>query len=545
MNRPFHCRLCLVIVFLAMQGITLAQQLPGLSNITGNFEINAQYYRPDSAINAPEVPEKILDNAFMLLNFNYGNFRAGVRFEAYQNPLLGFSSRYAGSGIPYRFASYVTENLEVTAGNYYDQFGNGLIFRSYEERQLGIDNAMDGVRVVYSPHPGVRFKGIMGTQRLYWEKGPGIVRGGDAEFQLNDAIDFLKDAKTRVTIGGSAVSKYQNDDDPLYRLPENVTAVAGRTTLNFGKIQFDGEYAYKYNDPSSDNGYIYKEGRALYLNGMYNRKGMGIRVTAKWIDNMSFRSDRNAKLNDLSINYLPAISKQYIYRLSTLYPYATQPNGESAYSAEFYYLLKAGSKLGGKYGTNISINGSSTTSIDKNPVNNDTLGYSTPFMSMGDNVYYQDFNLEISRKISKKGKLILSYVYQVYDKVIIEQEEGKQITAHTGIIDYTHKISNKHSIRTELQHLYTDQERKNWAMALVEYAISPSWSFAVFDEYNYGNDDPDRRFHYYNFSGAYTKGGTRISAAYVRQRAGLLCVGGVCRLVPASNGVNLTITSRF
>ena len=40
-------------------------------------------------------------------------------------------------------------------------------------------------------------------------------------------------------------------------------------------------------------------------------------------------------------------------------------------------------------------------------------------------------------------------------------------------------------------------------------------------------------------------GGTRLMIGWARQRAGLLCVGGVCRFVPASNGVTLTISSRF
>ena len=44
-----------------------------------------------------------------------------------------------------RYATYSIDNLEITAGNYYDQLGSGLIFRSYEEKGLGIDNAMDGV----------------------------------------------------------------------------------------------------------------------------------------------------------------------------------------------------------------------------------------------------------------------------------------------------------------------------------------------------------------------------------------------------------------
>ena len=82
-------------------------------------------------------------------------------------------------------------------------------------------------------------------------------------------------------------------------------------------------------------------------------------------------------------------------------------------------------------------------------------------------------------------------------------------------------------------------------MALIEYSISPHWAFTVYDEYNYGNEESDHRYHYYNASFAYTHNANRFSIGYVRQRAGLLCVGGVCRVVPASNGVGLSITSRF
>ena len=119
------------------------------------------------------------------------------------------------------------------------------------------------------------------------------------------------------------------------------------------------------------------------------------------------------------------------------------------------------------------------------------------------------------------------------------------IHANIGVVDVTYKINTKKSVHLEVQHLYSKQERKNWAMALLEYSISPNWSFTFFDEYNYGNDEKDLRIHYYNASLGYTLNGTHISLGYGRQRSGLLCVGGVCRFVPASNGWNISITSRF
>ncbi|MEP7265741.1 MAG: DUF6029 family protein [Bacteroidota bacterium] len=545
MIKRYSTKIFLVVITLLQNSqFTIAQQVvPG---INGNFEINSQYYEADSAIEAPEVKEKLLNNGFLNLNYINGNFRAGLRYEAYLNPLLGFDSRFQGSGIPFRYASYNYEGIDVTVGNFYDQFGNGLIFRSYEERAIGTDNAMDGIRVAYQPIKGVTLKGLVGRQRDFFELGEGLVRGADADVQLSDAIPKLKDSKLRVGLGGSFVSKFQADDDIVRILPENVASFAARTNINVGKFAFNAEYAYKYNDPYIGNGFIYKNGEALYLNASYTKKGIGAAITAKRIDNMGYRSERSATVNQLIINYLPAINKQHTYRLVTLYPYATQPNGEMGISGELYYNFKSGTSLGGKYGTTIAINASSVNDIKRTPASNDTLGYESDFFAIGETKYYQDASLEVTKKISKKVKVIASYIYQLYNKDIVEGKNGfGLITAHTGVIELTWKITDKHSIRTEFQHLLANKDKGDWALALVEYSVSPYWSVAVYDEYNYGNEDTDHRYHYYNASFAYTKNANRFSLGYVRQRAGLLCVGGVCRVVPASNGVSLSITSRF
>ena len=89
--------------------------------------------------------------------------------------MQGYDSNFNGNGIPYRFAQYNVNGLDITVGNFYEQFGNGLIFRSYEEKTLGIDNVMDGIRLKYSPLKGLLLKGFVATQRLFWEQGPWMV----------------------------------------------------------------------------------------------------------------------------------------------------------------------------------------------------------------------------------------------------------------------------------------------------------------------------------------------------------------------------------
>jgi hypothetical protein len=251
-------------------------------------------------------------------------------------------------------------------------------------------------------------------------------------------------------------------------------------------------------------------------------------------------------LQDLNINYLPALPKTQTYRLATIYPYATQPNGEQGIDGEIFYTFSKGSALGGKYGTSVNINCSALNSIYMTPAENDTLGYETDYFRMGEDVYYRDINIEVTKKLTKKWKAILTYINQVYNKAVVEGKLGVPIVHdNIGIADITYKIDSRNSIRCELQHLWTKQDHKNWAMGLLEYTFSPNWSFTVYDEYNYGNDEKEQRIHYLNAALGYSKKANRIFLGYGRQREGLLCVGGVCRNVPAANGFTLTITSSF
>lgn len=516
------------------------------SNIHGNFEFNGQYYLSDSVIGAPEVPEKFLNNSFLNLNYDYQNFTAGLRYENYRNPLLGFERDYTGSGITYRFINYKKDNLDVTVGNFYDQFGNGLVFRSYEERGLGLDNAMEGVRVKYMPVSGLTIKGLVGVQRNYFTLGKGIVRGADIDWNLNESISKMKEKKTQIIIGGSFVSKYQEDDDNTYVLPQNVASGAGRINILSGGWNVGAEYAYKANDPSYTNGYIYKDGSATLLTATYSKPGFGFNFGAKRIDNMSFRSDRNAILNSLLINYLPAMTKQHTNILASFYPYATQPNGEFGFQGEVFFHIKEGKFLGGKRGADVSLNYSRAQGIDRQPTVDITEGYTSDFFKIGDEVYYEDFNVEYNTKIKKNLRMILTYVYVNYNESIITGVSGKgHVFSHIGIAELNWKIDSKHNLRTELQHLYTQQDKKSWVLLLAEYTVAPHWFFAGFTEYNYGNSDKDNRINYYNLSLGYTNNANRIAFGYGRQRAGLFCVGGVCRTVPASNGFNISITSSF
>lgn len=548
----------ILFYFISLTNIQAQGLLEG-GKVSGNFQLDAQIYQADSAIGAMEVPEKMLMNSFANLHYSQGNFNAGLRFESYLNPLLGYDPLYKGSGIPYWFGSWRNEQFEITVGHFYEQFGSGMVLRAYEERNLGFDNAFEGVKVVFKPLQAVTLKALIGKQRYFWEKGPGLVRGIDGDLSVNDLFKPESNLKTRLTLGGSFVSKYEPAEDiivndtSLLLLPENVGSWAARVNLNRAGLNVYAEYTRKINDPSSFNKFIYKDGESLLIQTSYATKGLGIMASAKRTDNMSFKSKRTETGSTLDINYLPALTRQHAYSLSAMYPYATQPNGEMAIQGQVNYKIPRGSKIGGKYGTDIAVNFSRVTSIEKQVAEGEsaigvagTKGYISAFFEFGDELYFQDFNIEVQRKFNQKYKVLLSYIYMKYNIDVIENHPGEPLVeAHIVIADMTYRYDNKNAVKLELQHMSTRQDKGNWIQYMMEYTIAPRWFFNFSDQYNYGNDDEEKQFHYPTIAMGYTRGSNRLAVSYGKQRQGILCVGGVCRTVPAASGLTVTLTSSF
>ena len=541
--------------------------------VSGNISVLFQSYQEDSIIGAVVPPSKSGFNAYSNLIYTQGNFSAGFRYESYLNSVLGFPGRFKGSGIGYRYARWSDPEIgvDVTVGNFYETFGAGVLLRSYEERNLGLDNAMDGVRLLLSPIDGINVKMVYGKQRLDFDSrlinSDGIVRGVDVEVSLNDIIPALKDSKLKVIPGYSFVSRFQDGgnivkDTLILELPENVAGWEYGTTVHYGMWKGGIGLTKKINDPSADNGYIYKEGEALmyYLTG--NIKDLTFLFQRSTTDNMSFRSDRDLLLFDAPINNIPAITKPHTYNLAaTLYPYATVINGESSFRGELYYRLKRGSKLGGKYGTKMNIVFATSYSLDTthlSGVDGVVYGYQRNSWGLGDSLNVQDISFEIERKFSKTFKAKAMYMNLIFNTLAtpVTTDYKGLVNANIYVLETQIRTNKRQSLRTEFQVLTTGkwrdiegelfkQDKGDWATVVAEYTWSPHWFVSVIDQYNFGNPDESKRVHYLFGSAGYVNGSHRLSIGYGKRREGIFCVGGVCRAVPASSGLEVTFTSSF
>ena len=506
----------------------------------------------------PEEDEKIgtgtysdwgLTNTYADLNLMSKYVDAGARLEFTEFPLPGFEPDFKGWGVPHIYVKGKLKGVDITAGDFYDQFGSGFVFRTYEERSLGIDNSLRGARVNVTGLKGVSFKVLGGLQRRYWDwSKDSWVGGADLELNLEQYSARMRDKNITWMVGGSYVLKHEKDEDIVvpgtnYRLnlPEMVSAFDVRSRFQKGDYSLLAEYAWKSQDPSFDNGYIYHRGNALMLSGSYSRRGMSALLQVKRSEDMAYRSQRSMNGNSVFINNMPAFAYQHTYALAALYPYATQAaGGEWAFQGEVGYNFARRTPLGGKYGTKLKVNFSHVRSLDKEDVDA-AEGYKSKFFKVGGETYYQDINVQMEKKLTKAFKLNLMYMNQRFNDAVIRQEDNGMIKSHIAVAEGKYQFNNKLTLRAEAQYLATKQDEGDWTYGLLELSVLPYFMFTVSDMWNNGESN----VHYYMGSVTFNYKAHRLMAGYGRTRAGYNCSGGVCRYVPATRGFQMSYNFNF
>lgn len=549
----------LIVCILAGAPLAVSAQysgdgIPDRVSVHGSVQADVLFPEDDATIGTEKYSEKILGNFYANAGVYSKYVDGGARIEYLEHPLPGFEKSFKGWGLANIFVKGKYRNMEVTLGDFYEQFGSGFILRTYEERSLGIDNSLRGARLKFNNIKGMRLTALAGIQRCFWNWSlKSKIAGADAEANLETYSSKLRDHNIIWTVGASYVYKHEKDQDIIVpetdlrlNLPLNVSAFDVRTHFNKGEWDILGEYAWKSSDPSADNNYTYAKGNALMLSGSYSKRGLSALIQAKRSENMSFRSRRAQLLTGAFINNMPAFAYQHTYALAAMYPYATQAApGEWAFQGAFSYQFKRKTALGGKYGTKLKANISYIRGIkreDAVPVHGSiygTDGGKTKFFGFGD-VYYTDLNLQLEKKITSAFHLNAMYMYQRYNQFVIEGHGG-MVNAHIGVLEAKYKFDKRFTLRGELQYLGTKQDRKDWCYGLVELSVLPYLMFSVSDMWNCGGDDT----HYYmaTITGNYRS--NRLMVGYGRTKAGYNCSGGVCRYVPASRGFQLSYNYTF
>ena len=554
-----------------------------LSHLSGSLESNLQWYNNDPEFLEVDYEDEYLrSNSYLRLDYEFlNNFTVGLQLESYEPmALLNYYKGYEGTDLATYYVNYKNESLNITAGYFYEQFGSGLLLRTYEERQLGWNNALRGGRVIYTPNSYLSATVLYGQMRNAFEISDTNLYGVNTNFDITNA--FKIESLSNLSLGLSYVGKQEDfSKNPDFinspNTPNLISSYAINLDADFGKFYTSMEYTIKGEDVAYQDlgGFLksvsdqFYKGNALLVDLGYTKKGIGINTTFRRIENMSFFAEsdfsnpKQNQFNMLSVNYIPALTKQQDFALGNIYVYQPQARlsiseiagqaGEIGSQIDAFYTIKKGTALGGKYGTKLTANFSYWALLDAK-FSDQEQTYDAEFLKFGKKLF-KDFNIEMRKKWSKTWNSIFTFQNGTTNKGVFTGEPvalANEVDFTIAVAEATYKFGKGKSIRLEAQHLWSESflvasniANGNWAGGTIEVNLNRNLSLYVNDIYNYDNYVEDYQIHYYNFGGSYSKGATRIALNYGRQRGGLLCVGGVCRFVPENTGLSLNLTTAF
>ena len=522
--------------------------------LTGSLESNSIYYLNDKALGDRSIP--FGSNDYLKLAYYNGRWSAGLQGDGYLPALVGYDDVRNAGGSDYTFAltqifvNYRGNGWDATAGDFFEQFGSGLVYRSFEDRQLGMNNATQGVRLTAQPTEWLSMKAFAGRPRLAVLTHAGSLLGGvDLSSNLSTVLDMQE---ISLLLEGSYVVRYEsltkegselwggfNIFEELGLYSPMTHLYSARGSLNWNSLSVKAEYVGKTMD-ISDNVSTASTGSALLGEVAYSKGKFNMMTQVRLLNNFGTRltlydlpivNDFGTSKVDAmgnTLNYIPALTRQHTYMLANLEPHQVNTHHELAAQTDLYYSIrhKKDRRNFWRFHLNASVAQNTETQ----------------------NLSWLDVNFDIERQWNKDWKATFLYSMQKRNP-----EKGVRdiiFTSHIFVADLTHKIDRRNSLRAELQYLSSNDYEGDWAAALVEYNMAPALSIFVSDMYNLQRVETDHnrnleKLHYYSIGASYTIGNTRAQLSYGRNRAGMVCSGGVCRYTPAYTGFNLLLSTSF
>lgn len=554
-------RLFLLPVLAAVLPVA-AQNTEDKGQFSGNLLLTYQKYLRDEEIGATtkvynENSSSV--DAWLYMNYRIKGYEFTMRYDGFFNsPLLVPTGSYTNHGIGFWQAHKTIDKLDITVGSFYDQFGSGILFRAYEQRQLGIDYAIQGVRLQYDILPNLRIKGFGGNQKGNVNDRFGFSKQVISGANIEGELAVGKDAKFgNLALGASAlnrtldkatmdiiVGEINNYPIPNRFIPKyNVYGFNGYFTYIIGNLSWNAEVNYKTEEAirGMDNRLKLKDGKVFYTSLSWGKSNIklgkqkasfGVNLQARHIDHFPLRTSPNDQLLNGMISYTPSLTRQNAYRLMARYNAPAQELGEDGIQCEI--------DLKPRKGTQITLNGSYVQSLKTNGVNDSAI------------LLFREFYGEVIQNIGKKVKLKLGLQSIIYNQSRYEQEpEYENVHTITPFGEVLVKLPKHRSLRWEFQYLNTKQDQGSFANTMVEFYLTPNISFSAGDMVNiqphrYENMViSDKILHYPTFFTSYLVKNTMFTLAYVKQQQGVNCSGGICRVEPAFSGIRFTVSSTF
>ena len=403
----------LTSILLALLPFSAGAQKTDWGSVSGGLESQSIWY----------LDGKFRSNNYLKLDYVKGRFSAGVQAEYYPEPLLGYDAGLKGVGLPGKYLAWTDTTWGITAGDFYDQFGAGIIFRSWEDRALGWNNSLGGGRLhFHSPGNVFSLKVLGGVRRQHLWYGPHKLAGAQAALHLG---------------------KWDLEGSTVYRRGEGFWWQAGGAYAS-GSFSARAEHVGK------------RGGNAQTLELGYARGRLSLALNLRRLQRMT---------DSMGMNYLPSLSREQHYLLAGLNPYITFAEGELGGNADVYYRLKS---------WHFHVNGSYILALQLALENHEVC-----------RLAYRDLNIEVEKRWNRRLKTV-AYV-SIQENSPTHGERKATNAQNVFVLDGVYKFQGKLSLRAQAQYLYSEELTRDWMAALVELSSTTGWSVHVQDMYNHGS----------------------------------------------------------
>ena len=463
---------------------------------------------------------KILEN-WLTVDYNKNIFSAGFRFEVFQpndpDPSISRGKvKYADIAYKYISADIgdIEAGLNITVGNYYKLFGRGLVLKSYEDRNIRVDNNLLGVKVEGN-YLGFSLIGLSGSAANSNNERQDILHALDLSY--ND-FSFIKPGITFAT------------NLPAIEGIANTSLASLRVQPTYWNFDAYAEYGIKSNQDIQSlifNNDEWKVGEAFYGSLNFYYDAFAIVGEYKYYDNYAFTS------NDGTIYYntAPSLRKDYTYVLLNRHPSPLDESNEEGYALEVNYNFSDETYLVANYGI--------TNTLPVNSYFQRVNNLSLPISTQLEEVY-----LQATHNWNESITTIAAFGYN--------EELSTNTKNITPILENKYYFDDINTIKLVLEHQQTENLSTNEKyyddVINIEYLRSPNFSVAVVAELQTKEPEPGNvvRIFWSFIQVGYKLGNhTDLSLLVGTRQAGNICIGGICRYEPAFQGVELKMLTRL
>jgi hypothetical protein len=468
---------------------------------------------------------EIFEN-WLNLDFRKSIFSAGIRLDVFQpndpNPSISRGKdRYADISFKYFGVKLgnAREGLNITVGNFYELFGRGMVLKSYEDRNIRIDNNLLGVKVEGS-YAKFKLTALTGMAENMSAERNDILHAADLEYRGFKPIKM----------GASFASNQPKGDEARTHL------AAVRIEPSIWNFDFYGEYGIKQNEDIKENIFNGDEslaGKAFYGSMNFYLTSFSFSGEYKFYDNYSFTSSDGT----IAYNTPPALRSDYSYMLLNRHPSALNPNNEKGFQVEASYSLSEHTNFTANYAETKTLSSRSLYQRIRKIQTN-----SSSFLPI--QTQLKQFFGQAQHKWTESLTTIAAFGYS--------EELSGNTKSITPILENRIYLDDINSFKIVLEHQLTNNrttsEQYYDSVLLLEYLRSPKLSIALVTEMETREPEEGRIVRkIYSFVQVGYKFGQHMDVSILvgSRQAGNICIGGVCRFEPEFSGVELKMQTRL